>query len=104
MSDTNPSKPITGGKTVVVEIENRIACVTLNRPEKRNAISPELMAEMLQVLDFLEADEHAGVLVLTGAGEAYSAGMDMQEFFRATDPLLPEARSQLTRLSAQVNW
>jgi trans-feruloyl-CoA hydratase/vanillin synthase len=97
-------RSIPGGKTVLVEIENRIAWVTLHRPEKRNAISPELMAEMLLVLDFLEADERAGVLVLTGTGEAYSAGMDMQEFFRASDPLPPEARAQLTRLSAQVNW
>jgi len=104
MSDTNPNKPMPGGKTVLVEIESRIAWVTLNRPEKRNAISPELMTEMLQVLDFLEADDRAGVLVLTGAGEAYSAGMDMREYFRATDPLPPEGRAQFTRLSAQVNW
>jgi trans-feruloyl-CoA hydratase/vanillin synthase len=97
-------KPMPGGKTVLVEIENRIAWVTLNRPEKRNAINPELMTEMLQVFDSLEADDRAGVLVLTGAGEAYSAGMDMQEFFRASDPLTPEARAQVTRLSAQVNW
>jgi len=96
--------PLPGGKTVLVEIENRIAWVTLNRPQKRNAISPELMTEMLQVLDALEADERAGILVLTGAGEAYSAGMDMQEFFRATDPLTPEARAHFLRLSAQVNW
>jgi len=96
--------PLPGGKTVLVEIENRIAWVTLNRPQKRNAISPELMTEMLQVLDALEADERAGILVLTGAGEAYSAGMDMQEFFRATDPLTSEARAHFLRLSAQVNW
>ena len=44
-----------GGNTVLLEIENRIAWVTLNRPHKRNAISPELMQEMLQVLDFVES-------------------------------------------------
>jgi trans-feruloyl-CoA hydratase/vanillin synthase len=93
-----------GGNTVLLEIENRIAWVTLNRPHKRNAISPELMQEMLQVLDFVESSDRAGILVLTGAGDAYSAGMDMQEFFRASDPLTPEGRAQLTRLSAQVNW
>jgi trans-feruloyl-CoA hydratase/vanillin synthase len=93
-----------GGKTVVVAIEDRIAWVTLNRPEKRNAINPELMAEMLQVLDTLETDDRVGVLVLTGAGEAYSAGMDLKEFFRASDPLAPEAKAQFTRMSALSQW
>jgi feruloyl-CoA hydratase/lyase len=100
----NDNRAQPGGKTVLLEIENRIAWVTLNRPHKRNAISPELMNELLSVLDYLETDDSAGILVLTGAGDAYSAGMDMQEFFRASDPLSPEARAQFTRLSAQVNW
>ncbi len=103
MSD-NDTQAQPGGNTVLLEIENRIAWVTLNRPEKRNAISPELMREMLQVLDYVEISERAGVLVLTGAGDAYSAGMDMKEFFRGSDALTPEARAQFTRLSAQVNW
>ncbi len=93
-----------GGKTVLVAIENRIAWVTLNRPEKRNAISPELCNEMLQVLDALEADTRVGVLVLTGAGDAYSAGMDLREFFRASDPLTVEERAVFTRSSAQWQW
>jgi len=93
-----------GGKTVLVSIENKIAWVTLNRPEKRNAISPELCNEMLQVLDALEADTRVGVLVLTGAGDAYSAGMDLREFFRASDPLTVEQRAVFTRSSAQWQW
>jgi trans-feruloyl-CoA hydratase/vanillin synthase len=93
-----------GGKTVLVAIENKIAWVTLNRPEKRNAISPELCSEMLQVLDALEADTRVGVLVLTGAGDAYSAGMDLREFFRASDPLTVEERAVFTRSSAQWQW
>ena len=93
-----------GGKTVLVSIENKIAWVTLNRPEKRNAISPELCSEMLQVLDALEADTRVGVLVLTGAGDAYSAGMDLREFFRASDPLTVEERAVFTRSSAQWQW
>ena len=99
MSDTLP-----GGKTVLVTIENRIAWVTLNRPEKRNAISPELCDEMLKVLDALEPDERVGVLVLTGAGNAYSGGMDLREFFRASDPLTVEQRAVFTRSSAQWQW
>ena len=99
-----PDTKVPGGKTVLVTIENGIAWVMLNRPEKRNAINPELSAEMLQVLDALEPDERVGVLVLTGAGEAYCGGMDLREFFRASDPLTPEARAQFTRGSAAWQW
>jgi feruloyl-CoA hydratase/lyase len=96
--------PLPGGKTVLVSIENKIAWVTLNRPEKRNAISPELCDEMLRVLDALEPDERVGCVVLTGAGNAYSAGMDLREFFRASDPLTVEQRAVFTRSSAQWQW
>jgi feruloyl-CoA hydratase/lyase len=99
-----PETKLPGGNTVLVEIVDQIAWVTLNRPEKRNAINPELSAEMLTVLDALEPDERVGVLVLTGAGDAYSGGMDLREFFRASDPLTPEARAQFSRASAAWQW
>jgi len=102
MADT--AKPLPGGKTVLVELDDRIAWVTLNRPEKRNAISPELSNEMLQVLDALEPDDRVGVVVLTGAGNAYSGGMDLREFFRATDGMTVEQRAVFTRSSAQWQW
>ena len=96
--------PVPGGKTVLVSIENKIAWVSLNRPEKRNAISPELCNEMLAVLDALEPDPRVGVLVLTGAGNAYSGGMDLREFFRASDPMTVEERAVFTRSSAAWQW
>jgi feruloyl-CoA hydratase/lyase len=72
-------------KTVKVEIEESIAWVTLNRPEKRNAMSPTLNKEMREVLETIEQDADARVLVLTGAGESWSAGMDLKEYFREVD-------------------
>jgi trans-feruloyl-CoA hydratase/vanillin synthase len=72
-------------KNVLVEIEGGIAWVTLNRPQKRNAMSPDLNREMMQVLDIVEGDDSVGVMVLTGAGESFSAGMDLKEYFRAND-------------------
>ena len=93
-----------GGKNVLVQIENGIAWVTLNRPEKRNAINPALAAEMLSVLDAIETDDRCGVLVLTGAGESFSSGMDLKEYFRATDSLSAEARLQIYRVNAQWQW
>jgi len=103
MTET-PTKPIPGGNTVLVEFENGIAWVTMNRPEKRNAVSPTLAAEMLQVMNALEVDPRCKVLVLTGAGEAFSAGMDLKEFFRATDPMSPAEREQIIRTNAQWQW
>ena len=90
-----------GGNTVLVEFEDGIAWVTLNRPEKRNAMNPTLNNEMLAVLDALEVDDRCGVLVLTGAGDAFSAGMDLKEFFRESDRLPPEQWNQIAR-QAQI--
>ncbi|WP_028224273.1 p-hydroxycinnamoyl CoA hydratase/lyase [Paraburkholderia ferrariae] len=74
-------------QTVVFNIENGIAWVRFNRPEKRNAMSPALNRRMMQVLDELEYHPDAGVLVLTGEGTAWTAGMDLQEYFRDTEAL-----------------
>jgi len=90
-----------GGNTVLVEFDQGIAWVTLNRPEKRNAMSPTLNTEMIEVLDALEIDERCGVLVLTGAGDAFTAGMDLKEFFRESDVKSPEEWGQIAR-QAQI--
>ena len=71
--------------TVAYSIENRIAWVRFNRPEKRNCMSPALNARMLEVLDELEFHDDVGVLVLTGEGNSWSAGMDLKEYFRETE-------------------
>ena len=71
--------------TVAVHIENRIAWVKYNRPEKRNCMSPKLNRQMTRVLADLEFREDVGVVVLTGEGTAFSAGMDLQEYFRENE-------------------
>ncbi len=72
-------------KTVKVEKEQGITWVTLNRPEKRNAMNPQLHFEMVDVLAELEVDDETRVLVLTGAGDSWCAGQDLKEFFRELD-------------------
>jgi trans-feruloyl-CoA hydratase/vanillin synthase len=72
---------------VAYRVDNRIAWVSFNRPEKRNAMNPPLNRRMLQVLEELEFREDVGVLVLTGAGSSWSAGMDLKEYFRETEAL-----------------
>jgi feruloyl-CoA hydratase/lyase len=93
-----------GGNTVLVEIADGIAWVTMNRPEKRNAISPTMSFEMLDVFEALETDERCGVLVLTGSADAYSSGMDLREYFRATDKLSYDERAKIMRRSATAQW
>ena len=72
---------------VKFEVTNRIAWVSFNRPDKRNAMSPTVNRRMLQVLQELEFRDDVGVLVLTGEGTAWSAGMDLKEYFRETEAL-----------------
>jgi trans-feruloyl-CoA hydratase/vanillin synthase len=68
--------------TVAFEVAEGVAWVKFNRPEKRNCMSPKLNRQMLRVLDELEFRDEVGVLVLTGEGTAWSAGMDLKEYFR----------------------
>jgi trans-feruloyl-CoA hydratase/vanillin synthase len=70
-------------ETIKVTKESGITWITLNRPEKRNAMSPQLHQEMDDALDDLAIDADTSVLVLTGAGEAFCAGQDLALFFRA---------------------
>ena len=72
-------------QTVKVTVEQGIAWVSFNRPEKRNAMSPTLNREMRDVLETVEQDADARVLVLTGEGSAWTAGMDLKEYFREVD-------------------
>jgi feruloyl-CoA hydratase/lyase len=66
-------------------IDNGIGWLRFARPAKRNAMSPTLNREMALALDHLEFRSDVGVLVLTGEGEAWSAGMDLKEYFRETE-------------------
>jgi feruloyl-CoA hydratase/lyase len=71
--------------TVSFEVADGIAWVKFNRPEKRNCMSPKLNRQMLRVIEELEFRDDVGVLVLTGEGDAWSAGMDLKEYFRENE-------------------
>ncbi|MGK6316324.1 p-hydroxycinnamoyl CoA hydratase/lyase [Neorhizobium sp. DT-125] len=93
-----------GGENVKVEFEDGIAWVKLNRPDKRNAMSVGLAEDMIRVLDELEVDDRAGVIILTGEGEAFSAGMDLKDFFRATDGVSDVRRMRAYRSTRAWQW
>ncbi len=71
--------------TVAFEVRDGVAWVKFNRPEKRNCMSPKLNRQMLRVITDLEFRDDVGVLVLSGEGTAWSAGMDLKEYFRETE-------------------
>jgi trans-feruloyl-CoA hydratase/vanillin synthase len=91
-------------ETIKVETDAEgITWLYLNRPEKRNAMNPPLHEEMVQALDELARDEQTRALVLTGAGDAFSAGMDIREFFRALEDR-PQEFERVEELSQRWRW
>lgn len=66
-----------GYQNIVYEQEGPIATITLNRPEKLNALSDELMYELGDAFDVIQGDESVRVAIVTGAGRAFSAGYDI---------------------------
>jgi trans-feruloyl-CoA hydratase/vanillin synthase len=91
-------------QTVKVDVENGIGWITLNRPDKRNAMSPTLNREMIDVLETLELDDDAQVIVLTGAGDAWTAGMDLKEYFRETEGKPEITQERIRRDCSQWQW
>jgi trans-feruloyl-CoA hydratase/vanillin synthase len=70
---------------VVYDVKDGIAWLRYNRPEKRNCMNPALNRGMMEALTELEYRDNVRVLVLTGEGAAFSAGMDLKEYFRETE-------------------
>lgn len=64
-------------KNLLFKVKDEIGYLTLNRPDKLNSLSTELMDELRHVLDMIEADPKVRVVILTGSGRAFSAGFDI---------------------------
>ncbi|MBW2250130.1 MAG: enoyl-CoA hydratase/isomerase family protein [Deltaproteobacteria bacterium] len=63
---------------IKLEIKGRVAVITMNRPEKRNALNSEVRQELYNVLKRIDSDENIRSAIITGAGEAFIAGADIQ--------------------------
>jgi trans-feruloyl-CoA hydratase/vanillin synthase len=90
-------------EAIKVEKDGGITWLYMNRPDKRNAMSPQLHIEMDQALDELAGDAQTQVLVLTGAGDAFCAGQDIRLYFRGGDAD-PAVRRKASRASNQWRW
>jgi enoyl-CoA hydratase/carnithine racemase len=82
--------------TLLVENRGAVRILTMNRPEKRNALSTDLTRALLDALRGADADEAVGAIVLTGAGPGFCAGADLSEFRELSDPKAAEERAELT--------
>ena len=64
---------------VIVEKDGHVLTVTLNRPEKKNAVNSEVMCRLYDAWVQLDADDDLRVAILTGTGDTFCAGMDLSE-------------------------
>ncbi len=80
---------------ILYETDGRLAYITLNRPEKLNALSNNLRAEVMDAMREAEADDEVGVIILRAAGRSFSAGYDLSPAREAIDDSFVDSRSGL---------
>ena len=64
-------------ETVTIEVADRIATLTLNRPDRMNAFTATMMLDLIKAFDLTDADDAVGAVIVTGAGRAFCAGADL---------------------------
>jgi enoyl-CoA hydratase/carnithine racemase len=89
-------------ETLVVEVEGRIGRVTMNRPEKLNALSRQLMSEIVELGAWLKLREDIRVMIFSGAGRSFCAGFDLNDFSSASDGESPRQAADLGRLATNA--
>ncbi len=83
--------------------EGRVLRVTLNRPEKRNALSAELCRELVRVLEDADHDPGTGSILLTANGKSFCAGMDLGEIGAADSGAINESHERLFTVGARLS-
>jgi enoyl-CoA hydratase/carnithine racemase len=81
---------------LLVEDRGPVRVLTMNRPEKRNALDSDLTKALLENLNQVDRAEGVGCIVLTGAGQGFCAGADLTEFKGLQDPRAADERAELT--------
>ena len=81
---------------LLIEDRGAVRILTMNRPEKRNALNSELTQGLLDAFRAADADDSVGAIVLTGAGQGFCAGADLSEFKDLQQAVAAENRAELT--------
>lgn len=93
----------TAAPILLVDIRNRVATITLNRPEQRNSLSVALMTEMEKALDRIDRDGDIAVVVLAANGPAFCSGHDLKELKASNGPeFTPALFTQCSRLMMKI--
>ncbi|MGI9592072.1 MAG: enoyl-CoA hydratase [Myxococcota bacterium] len=87
----------TGCRELLCRVEERVAVLTLNRPEARNALTWDMKAALVEQVPRLGADPEVGCLLLTGAGQAFCAGGDTKNMAKEGRPPSPQERMRILR-------
>ena len=87
-------------QTLLVNKNDGVTTITLNRPEKRNAMSPQLHREMYDCLNDLRYDKETRAIIITGAGESFCAGQDLKQYFIEMDSQPERVRDEVRDLAA----
>ncbi len=93
-------------ETITVQRRDAVALITLNRPERLNAWTPQMALEQAEAIGAANEDPQVGAIVMTGAGRAFCAGADMQDTFQTRlDGVDPGGDSERTGgMPAEVDW
>src|SRR5438309_10585719 len=89
--------------TLILETTGQITTITLNRPDKRNAMSAAMIAEIQTALDEIEKS-HTRVVILTGAGRAFCSGMDLEMLAAMAQQSPAENQEVSRRMAKVVRW
>ena len=73
-------------ETIIYEKKGKVASITLNRPEKHNALSYQLLDDLDAALDYAEEDETTNVLILKANGKSFCSGFDLKGSYYLTPP------------------
>jgi len=64
-------------ETILYEVDDRVATITLNRPERLNAFNSQMLRDVMDAIDLVDADDDVRAVIFTGAGRGYCAGADL---------------------------
>ncbi len=91
-------------ETITAEQRGRVALLTLNRPEKLNAWTPQMMVELRKAMEAAAADAATGAIVVTGAGRAFCAGADVDAVFKTNAEARDTKQPETTANANAGDW
>ena len=94
-------------QTILYDVADNILTITLNRPEKLNAFTREMMLEMIDAFDKADADDNIRAIIVTGSGRGFCAGADLSAgaatFDRTAQPDAAPSRAA-SKSEAEIDW